>query len=306
MKNNLTSLKKSYPRFIMVAFASMLFIQSNAQNRDRHGGGDHQRNSSSNGVSQSQVRHEQTRNNFPQSNNNGIQRQRRDVNTSRPSNPQVNNNPGNRQRSYTPSTNNITQRPGQARPREIVHNNTTINRTNIYENRSSNHAYGRPGYNSNYRRPVYSANNPSLRYSGNNFYRRNSIVTSFPYGYQTINYGGYGYRYCQGNYYRPYNNSFIVVGAPIGIFINTLPFGYRRIVVRDNPYYYYNGTYYDQRADNNYSVVAPPLGAVVESIPEGYETIVVDGQTYYNVDGVQYKPVVQDNGEIWYEVIKVN
>ena len=56
----------------------------------------------------------------------------------------------------------------------------------------------------------------------------------------------------------------------------------------------------------NYYVVSPPVGAVVESIPDGYETVVVDGETYYVVDGAQYKPVVVENGEIWYEVIKAN
>jgi hypothetical protein len=75
--------------------------------------------------------------------------------------------------------------------------------------------------------------------------------------------------------------------------------------VRDYPYYYYNGTYYDQR-DNYYTVVSPPVGAVVESIPDGYKTLIIDGETYYTVDGAQYKPVIQENGEIWYEVIRSN
>lgn len=53
-------------------------------------------------------------------------------------------------------------------------------------------------------------------------------------------------------------------------------------------------------------MVSPPVGAIVESIPDGYQTVVIDGETYYTVDGAQYKPVVQDNGEVWYEVIKAN
>ena len=75
--------------------------------------------------------------------------------------------------------------------------------------------------------------------------------------------------------------------------------------MRNYPYYYYNGTYYDQRG-NDYYVVSPPEGAIVESLPEGYETVVVDGETYYTIDGAQYRPVVVENGEIWYEVIKAN
>lgn len=170
----------------------------------------------------------------------------------------------------------------------------------------------RPGfgyYNNAYRHhyygsPVYSAYNPCWRYTY--FPPRRTIITSFPFAFQTIRFGGLGYRFYDGTFYRPYNSSFMVVAPPIGIFINVLPFGYRRIVVNDYPYYYYNGTYYDQDYDNNgYKVVAPPVGAVVESIPPGYEKITIDGETYYKIDDVQYKPVVQDNGEIWYQVIKV-
>ena len=172
-------------------------------------------------------------------------------------------------------------------------NRVTINsRPNYYTSR----------YQYSNRWPVYNPHNPSWRYGY--LPRRNTIVTVFPFSYQTINYRGYGYRYYNGTYYKPYKQAYIVVAPPPGLFIKILPFGYRRIVVRDYPYYYYNGTYYDQ-SDDNYRVVAPPVGAVVESIPQGYETIVIDGETYYKVDDVQYKPVVQASGEIWYEVIKV-
>lgn len=151
-------------------------------------------------------------------------------------------------------------------------------------------------------RQSYSASNPCWRYS--HLPRRNTIITSFYYPYQTIYFGGYGYRYCDGIFYQPFNSVFRVIAPPFGIRINILPFGYRRIFVNDFPYYYYNGTYYDDY-DDGYRVISPPVGAIVESIPDGYETITIDGETYYKVDNVQYKPVVQENGEIWYQVIKV-
>ncbi len=164
------------------------------------------------------------------------------------------------------------------------------------------HNYHYPNrYHYNNRRPVYSAYNPSWRYRY--MPARRTVVSSFPFAYQTINYGGCGYRYYNGAFYRPYNSAFIVAAPPIGISISILPAGYRRVYVNNYPYYYYNGTFYDQY-ENDYRVVAPPLGAIVESLPQGYETITIDGETYYSVDGVQYKPAVQENGEIWYEVIK--
>ncbi len=175
-------------------------------------------------------------------------------------------------------------------------NNRPNNRTTVIYNNSYR-------YNNHYYRPVYNAGNPNWRYGY--LPRRNSVFNILPSTYLSINFGGFGYRYYDGIYYRPYNSTFVVTAPPIGIFIHTLPIGYRRIYVRDYPYYYYNGTYYDQK-DDNYYVVSPPVGAVVESIPDGFETVVIDGETFYTVDGAQYKPAVQENGEIWYEVIKAN
>ncbi len=160
----------------------------------------------------------------------------------------------------------------------------------------------RPVYNYD-RRPVYNRYDPCWRYSY--LPRRNSYFYSVPASYFSISFGGFSYRYWDGVFYRPYNNLFTVCAPPVGISINILPAGCSRIYVRNYPYYYYNGTYYDQRG-SNYYVVSPPVGAVVESIPDGYETVVIDGETYYVVDGAQYKPVIVENGEIWYEVIKAN
>jgi len=204
--------------------------------------------------------------------------------------------------------NNIT---GNRRPGNDNYGSRRGNDNNISRNgygRHNNHyaSYNRPAYRPVYtyhRAPVYSAYNPGWRYGW--LPRRNSYYHSLPSTYISINFGGFGYRYWDGVFYRPYNNLFTVIAPPVGIYINVLPVGYRRVLVRNYPYYYYNGTYYDQRG-SNYYVVSPPLGAVVESLPEGYETVVIDGETYYSVDGAQYKPVVLEDGEIWYEVIKAN
>ena len=212
-------------------------------------------------------------------------------------------NRNNQVRQVTRPVNNV--RVNRVNP---VTRNTTVNRTTVINRtnpgpRVNNRVTINRTVNNNYRRPVYNARNPNWRYS--NVPRRNTVITVVPTTYRTVNYGGFGYRYHNGIFYRPYNNSFMVVAPPVGLFINALPLGYSRIYVHNYPYYYYNGTYYDYR-DNNYTVVSPPVGAVVQSLPDGYQTVTIDGETYYTVDGAQYKPVVQDNGEIWYEVIKAN
>src|SRR6202008_2468153 len=156
----------------------------------------------------------------------------------------------------------------------------------------------RPGH----RTVVVGRTNPHWRYV--NAPRRGVVVTSAPRAAIGVTYGGVGYNYHQGIFYRRYGRRYIVTAPPIGIRVHTLPVGYTRVVIADRPYYYYYGTYYLQN-DNEYEVSKPPLGAVVESIPDGYEIVQINGDTYYRVDGVQYKAVTKD-GEIWYEVVNVD
>lgn len=152
-------------------------------------------------------------------------------------------------------------------------------------------------------RGYYNAHNPCWRY--NFLPRYYSVIHDFYYPYSTLYWGGMGYRYCSGVFYMPFGAGFRVVPPPFGIFIDILPMGFETVYGFNSPYYYYNGAYYEDY-NNSYRVIAPPLGAIVESIPDGYETITIDGETYYKVNNVQYKPVVKDNGEIWYQVIKVD
>lgn len=113
------------------------------------------------------------------------------------------------------------------------------------------------------------------------------------------------YYYRDGIYYRYHNNQYVIHRPYVGFRVSTIP-EYRIVKVRGVSYYYYYGTFYSFSAPTReYIVVNPPVGAIVESIPEGYEKIDIDGNTYYIVGGVQYKAVIF-NGEIWYEVIKVD
>ena len=246
----------------------------------------------------------------------------RDYNRDRNNNPAQVNRDNNRDRNNYPgnvnSNNNRewknnrgNQNNGIVHERNGYGNNDrregTINAGRPRENdRRDFYTRERPGQRPEYRydrQPAYDRYEPSWRY--NCLPRRNSYYYSLPSSYFSINFGGFGYRYWDGVFYRPYNNLFTVCAPPLGIYIDILPVGYRRLYVRNYPYYYYNGTYYDQRG-SGYTVVSPPVGAIVESLPDGYETVYIDGETYYNVDGAQYMPVMQENGEIWYEVIKAN
>ncbi|MEP6674827.1 MAG: DUF6515 family protein [Ferruginibacter sp.] len=256
------------------------------------------------------VNNDRVRNNpVPQNSNRDFNRNDHSPRVNNPV-PQNNNRDFSRNDRSTPRVSNTANRNDHT-PRV---NDNFNRRNNDRRSDRRDHDFNRPGfhsspggynnsYNRNHFRPVYNAHNPNWGYSY--LPRRNSVFNTLPSSYFSINFGGFGYRYYDGIYYRPYNNIFQVVAPPIGIHINILPEGYRRIYVNDYPYYYFNGTYYDQR-DDEYYVVSPPVGAVVESLPDGFQTVVIDGETYYTADGAQYKPVVQDDGEIWYEVIKAN
>lgn len=113
------------------------------------------------------------------------------------------------------------------------------------------------------------------------------------------------YYYRDGIFYRYHDNKYTIHRPHAGFRVSSIP-EYRLVRVNGVSYYYYYGTFYSYVAPSReYVVVAPPVGAIVESIPEGYEKIDINGNTYYTVGGVQYKAVIF-NGEIWYEVIKVD
>ena len=68
-----------------------------------------------------------------------------------------------------------------------------------------------------------------------------------------------GYYYSGGIWYAPRGPGFVVIGAPIGVFVPTLPLYYQTVWFGGVPYYYANETYYQWvPAQNQYVVVAPP------------------------------------------------
>ena len=77
-----------------------------------------------------------------------------------------------------------------------------------------------------------------------------------------------------------------------GIVIGALPFGYNQIYVSGNPYYYYQGVYYEN-GPSGYVVVTPPLGALVPALPPGAEAVTAGPTVYYYAGGAFYVQVPQ-------------
>lgn len=89
-------------------------------------------------------------------------------------------------------------------------------------------------------------------------------------------------------YYRP----------PIGHVERRLPDRHVVIRVRNHPYYYYGGTFYD-RYNSNYVIVTAPIGARVHQLPAGYISFGIGPTRYFYFGGTYY---VRDNNT--YEVVE--
>ena len=72
--------------------------------------------------------------------------------------------------------------------------------------------------------------------------------------------GGNWFRW-RGDWYRWWGGAWVVVDAPLGVFVTSLPAYYTTIWRSGTPYYYANETYYVWDYERNaYEVVAPPAG----------------------------------------------
>jgi hypothetical protein len=129
--------------------------------------------------------------------------------------------------------------------------------------------------------------------------------SSLSFNFNTIPFGGIGYRYYSGVFYRPYGSYFQVVPPPMGICINELPFGYSRFNIGEVPYYFYGNTFY-RNYSNYYQVVEPPLGAKLPALPSGAEEVYINGERYFEDNGTYYMEELNENNERLYTVVGVN
>lgn len=113
------------------------------------------------------------------------------------------------------------------------------------------------------------------------------------------------FHFHNGVYYKKRGNKYIVVAAPVGVKIATLPKAKIRMIINGKKYFYYYGTFYEKlESDNKYIVVKPPVGAQVDALPEGYREIEFKGKTIYEFEGTYYEPIIKNTGEEWYKVVK--
>ncbi|CAN5398574.1 hypothetical protein BH10BAC3_BH10BAC3_21460 [soil metagenome] len=226
--------------------------------------------------------------------------------------------------SNTPDDRNSNARPAAVTtsrpdPRDRFDNTSNYNRpdnVNPQRNSTANNR-GYNNYGSSIRNGYYGSNRGNY-YSSQNRHHYDApcrYTYNYPYygqrysrlnfNFNVISYGGIGYCYNSGIFYRPFSGYYQVVAPPPGICINLLPFGYSRVYYDDVPYYFYGNTYY-REYNNSYRVVDPPIGAKLPALPRTAKEVVIDDEHYYEDNSTYYMEEFNEKNERLYTVVGVN
>ncbi len=119
--------------------------------------------------------------------------------------------------------------------------------------------------------PLPHSSQPTIRLNQSHYYPPHGTTVGVPPPSTVIvNHPSGHYYYSGGVWYAPRGPSYVVVPAPVGVFVPVLPVYYTTLWVGGAPYYYANQTYYSWNpAQNGYQVVDPPNGA--ESPPDAQD-----------------------------------
>jgi hypothetical protein len=87
-------------------------------------------------------------------------------------------------------------------------------------------------------------------------------VPSLPHNHRRYDWHGTPYYYGGGHWYRPYQNRYLIVGAPVGLFVNYLPSYHSTMWIGGTRYYYADDVYYTyEPVRRGYVVARSPNGA---------------------------------------------
>jgi hypothetical protein len=147
---------------------------------------------------------------------------------------------------------------------------------------------------------------------------------------------GTTYYYAGGVYYVQSGSGYVVVTAPPGAVVYSVPTYTTAVYVGTTEYLYVNGTYYApttkpaeqppppdtaatatasaqvedpsdipmiENEEENYEVVTPPVGGTVPYLPEEADEETINGAKYFVYEGTYYKPFAGD-GETIYMVVE--
>ncbi len=98
-------------------------------------------------------------------------------------------------------------------------------------------------------------NIPSPAY--NHYYKPSYRINPLPHGYKRILVNAAEYFFFDGFFYRPSHNGYVIVDAPIGAIVASLPMLHHIFQWRGEPYYVVGNTFY-RRHPRGYVVVPDP------------------------------------------------
>lgn len=111
------------------------------------------------------------------------------------------------------------------------------------------------------------------------------------------------YYYGNGTFYVDYDGGYIVVPAPIGYTVPSIPANSSRIKYKNTVYDYYGGTFFVRSPYNYYITVKAPLGISIPELPRN--SIIMNdgnGNIVYRQGNTYYQPHYW-YGNIWYQVV---
>ena len=98
------------------------------------------------------------------------------------------------------------------------------------------------------------------------FYPHGRCFDILPLAAATLIIAGATYYYAEGEYYRRMGNQYVVIPAPVGAVVTTIPAGFQPVIIDGVPYYTINGATY-MSTPYGYQVVPTPRPIVVQAAP---------------------------------------
>jgi hypothetical protein len=154
-----------------------------------------------------------------------------------------------------------------------------------------------------YFQAILEASQASLRSPRGVYFRKPGYSSAEPPGpaAAVVEVGGVPYLYDQGIFWLHQGTDYLVVTAPAGAIVGTLPRGAARIPFRGETYWYFFGTFF-AGSDGRYAVVRPPGGLTVFYLPDGYAREQAGGADVYRFGETLFKPVFVQ-GVLAYQVV---
>lgn len=141
---------------------------------------------------------------------------------------------------------------------------------------------------------------------GSYFRKPGFTSTDAPANPQTTVVNNITFLYDRGVFWVSTGSLYIVVNAPVGAVVDSLPDGASKVLAASgSAYQYYFGVFFALREDGKHEVVKPPAGLLVSYLPDGYQTVQVKGKTMMKYGEAYFQPFLAAGAAV-YSTVSVN